>query len=140
MSDCPLCGGQIETPDLILAADMQLIVRNRQVAKLTRRQYQIFECLNQKPFHAFSRGQIMDYMYGLENDEPDWHIIMVMIHHMRKRLVHLGITIETVPRFGYMLKFSEASASPPVSVQHTSPRPKQPRRDGLRLSEKSLST
>jgi DNA-binding response OmpR family regulator len=103
---CPVCGGRIETPDFITSADMRLLVRNGNAAKLTKREFQVFECLNRKPYKVFTRGQIIEYIYGLEHDEPDWRILLVFLNRMRKKLKPLGILIENEYNVGYRLRFA----------------------------------
>jgi DNA-binding response OmpR family regulator len=96
---CPTCGAPLP--------EHRIVIRNSKVAQLTRREYQIFDRLNKTPYHTVTRAQLLDHLYGLENEEPEWRILMVLIHHARNKLAPLGIEIVNVWNEGYLLKFSE---------------------------------
>jgi DNA-binding response OmpR family regulator len=104
---CPVCGGEIRTAELALVSEELIVVRNRQAVRLSRREFQLLECLNRSPCRTVTHGQILDHIYGLESDEPDWHILSIMVHRLRKKVAPLGLTIETVWGQGFALKSSD---------------------------------
>lgn len=103
---CPVCGGPLPDSDLRLVPGENIAVRGGQAIRLTRREFQILDRLNQSPFRTVPKGEIMDALYGLEGAEPDWSIIAVLICRMRRRIAVIGLEIENVWNEGYVLKHS----------------------------------
>lgn len=104
---CPLCGKPLDTDGIILAPEQRAVIRNKKVAVLTGRAYSMFECLYKSFGKIVSRDSIMTYIYGLENDEPDWHILQVLVHQIRKRTAPLGFRVDNVHMSGYVLRLTD---------------------------------
>jgi DNA-binding response OmpR family regulator len=103
---CPVCGGPLPDSDLRLVPGENIAVRGGQAIRLTRREFQIFNRLNQSRFRIVHKADIMEAVYGSEGEEPDWKILDQFLHRLRKKLVKLGLVIEVVRNEGFALKFS----------------------------------
>lgn len=103
--NCPLCGSKIETPDIILGPDYGVVIRDRKVALLTGKEWDLFECLYHSKLRAVPKDAIMAHLYGDEGDDPSWGVLDQYLHRTRRKLVKLGILIATVKNEGYYLRF-----------------------------------
>jgi DNA-binding response OmpR family regulator len=103
--NCPLCGGEIETPDIILGPDYGLVIRDRKVALLTGKEWDLFECLYHSKLRVVPKDQIMSHLYRNEGDDPSWGVLDQFLHRARPKLARLGIVITAVRNEGYYLRF-----------------------------------
>lgn len=102
---CPLCGAAVEDPGLMLGPAQGLVVRNRVVARLSPLRYRIFDCLYTSRLEVCSRDRLIEHVYGDDDTDQSWPAISVAISHMRRILAPLGIRIENVRDWGFVLRF-----------------------------------
>lgn len=112
MTRCDKCGHAL--PDTSgIAADPETgeISRAGRTAKLTRRQFQIFDLLHSRNGRTASMDQIMGHLYSAAHDEPAWEIVRTFISKARIQLEPLGIDIRNVHSFGYVLEIKPLEAA-----------------------------
>ena len=71
--------------------------------RLTRREFQILERLNRSRFRIVHKADIMEAVYGMDGEEPDWKILDQFLHRLRKKLGRLGLVIKPTRNEGYSL-------------------------------------
>ena len=106
MADCPCCGHALRTDqDIRIDMDGGFIVAKGEVTRLTESEFNIFLRLWKAKPRMVTREQLMSEAYWLRNDqdEPDIKIIDVMICKVRKKLLPLGVGIDTVWGRGYRI-------------------------------------
>jgi DNA-binding response OmpR family regulator len=74
--------------------------------EFSARELGVLEMLLQRPGRVISKEQLMEHMYGWDN-EVSPNAIEVFIHRLRKRLEPFGIGIRTVRGLGYLLEMTE---------------------------------
>lgn len=72
---------------------------------LTAKEYELIEYLTLNRERILTREQIFDRLWGYES-ESSYGIVDVYVHHIRKKMLHVGCdyVIQTVRGVGYMLK------------------------------------
>lgn len=78
---------------------------NEQQLEFSAREIAVLEMLLQKPGKVISKEQLMDHMYGWDN-EVSPNAVEVFIHRIRKRLEPYGIGVRTMRGLGYLLEMS----------------------------------
>ncbi len=63
----------------------------------------VFELLLQRPGRVVSKEQLLDHMYGFE-DEVSQNAIEVLIHRLRKKIEPFGLFVRTIRGLGYVLE------------------------------------
>lgn len=76
---------------------------NQQLMEFSAREIAVLEMLLQRPGRVVSKEQLMDHMYGWDN-EVSPNAVEVFIHRIRKRLEPYGIGIRAVRGLGYLLE------------------------------------
>lgn len=76
---------------------------NDQPIEFSARELGVLEVLLQRPGRVVSKEQLMEHMYGWDN-EVSPNAIEVFIHRLRKRLEPYGLGIRTVRGLGYLLE------------------------------------
>lgn len=74
--------------------------------EFSARELAVLELLLQRPGRVISKEQLMEHMYGWDN-EVSPNAIEVFIHRLRKRLEPFGVGIRTVRGLGYLLELTE---------------------------------
>jgi two-component system OmpR family response regulator len=74
-----------------------------QPVEFSAREIGVLELLLQRPGRVVSKEQLMEHMYGWDN-EVSPNAIEVSIHRLRKRLEPFGVGIRTVRGLGYLLE------------------------------------
>lgn len=80
-----------------------LITRNDTSSRLPRRQMELFLFLYKHRGKNVSRDAMMNYLYQLDDNEPNIKILDVLVCYMRGRLRGLDLPIKTIWGFGYKL-------------------------------------
>ena len=80
---------------VVLAADTGLISRGNASVRLTRKEFDVVQTLWAARPRVLSRVQMMERLYDVEADEPDWNIVAVFISRLRPRLAEIGVKIVT---------------------------------------------
>jgi two-component system cell cycle response regulator CtrA len=110
---CPLCAQPIPDDGRILVdLDGGLVVGGGHVAQLTRQEFTLFEALWTSRPRTLSKEQLLDAIYALSassGDVPEIKIIDVFICKARKKLVPLGVVIETAWGKGYRITNSKGA-------------------------------
>ncbi len=94
-------------PYLVTYKDVELNLRTREVRRnknlirLSTREFTLLETFLKYPGKIMSREQLLDHVWGYDYD-PGSNIIDVYVGYLRKKLGHQ--TIETVRGMGYRLK------------------------------------
>ena len=83
---------------------------------LSPKEYGLLEFFLRHPRRLFSRGQLLEQLWGLE-DMPEEATVKAHIRGMRKKLKEAGVpeVIETVYGLGYRLREAEALAEPALA-------------------------
>jgi two-component system OmpR family response regulator len=81
----------------------RVVTVNEQPVDFSARELAVLELLLQKPGRVVSKEQLMEHMYGWDNDVSP-NAIEVFIHRLRKRLEPFGIGIRTARGLGYVLE------------------------------------
>lgn len=98
-------------PDLLRVGDLVLnrstygLEYEGQTQTLSGREFQIMEMLMQRPDFIITTGEIMNHIWGWDN-EVDVSVVWVHISNIRKKLValHAPVTIRFVRNAGYLLE------------------------------------
>ncbi len=99
---------------VIKAADLEVDTASREVRRggklivLSAREYALLECLSYNKDSVVSRSDIVDNIYG-EEDERDSNVVDVYINYLRKKIDSEGKVklIHTVRGAGYILRSGE---------------------------------
>lgn len=78
---------------------------NDEPLELPRREYSLLKSLLQRSGELLTRQQIMDRVFA-DDDEVLPAAVDVIVHRLRKRLVHAGVRISTCRGLGYVLEES----------------------------------
>jgi two-component system OmpR family response regulator len=76
-----------------------------QLVEFSAREIAVLELLLQRPGRVVSKEQLMDHMYGWDN-EVSTNAIEVFIHRIRKRLEPHGVGVRAVRGLGYLLEMA----------------------------------
>lgn len=74
-----------------------------QMLEFSGREIAVLELLLQRPGRVVSKEQLIEHMYGWDNDVSP-NAIEVFIHRIRKRLEPFGIGVRAVRGLGYLLE------------------------------------
>lgn len=85
--------------------DGRTVSINDQSVDFSARELAVLELLLQRPGRLVSKEQLMEHMYGWDN-EVSPNAIEVYIHRIRKRIEPFGMGIRTVRGLGYLLEHS----------------------------------
>jgi two-component system, OmpR family, response regulator len=77
---------------------------NGQALEFSARELGVLEILMQRPGRVVSKEQLMEHMYGWDNDVSP-NAIEVYIHRIRKRFEPHRVNIRAVRGLGYLLEF-----------------------------------
>jgi DNA-binding response OmpR family regulator len=81
----------------------RIVSINDQSVDFSARELAVLELLLQRPGRVVSKEQLMEHMYGWDNDVSP-NAIEVYIHRIRKRIEPFGMGIRTVRGLGYLLE------------------------------------
>jgi DNA-binding response OmpR family regulator len=73
------------------------------LVEFSARELAVLELLLQRVGRVVSKEQLMEHMYGWDNDVSP-NAIEVFIHRLRKRLEPYGVGIRTIRGLGYLLE------------------------------------
>ena len=65
----------------------------------------VFELLLQRPGRVVSKEQLLEHMYGFE-EEVSQNAIEVLIHRLRKKIEPYGLAVRTIRGLGYVLEMN----------------------------------
>jgi DNA-binding response OmpR family regulator len=85
-----------------LDADSLTLTIGEEPTKLTYREAQFMEMMMRKPDMVFTRAQIIDRVWGYDNEVND-NNIEIYIHYLRKKIAKADYSISTVRGIGYTL-------------------------------------
>ena len=105
MSCCPLCGSNFESADIIIMPERDLVMRGDSIAVLTGQEMLLFGRLVKSAPNLVSKESLLMHLYQLEQKEAEIKIIDVFVCKIRKKIGHLGVTINTVWGKGYAFQF-----------------------------------
>ncbi len=64
----------------------------------------VFELLLQRPGRVVAKEQLLDHMYGFD-EEVSQNAIEVLIHRLRKKIEPYGLAVRTIRGLGYVLEY-----------------------------------
>lgn len=105
MEICPLCDHPYEGHKGIFADEESYsAVIDGEIIRLTHRQSQVLAGILKCDPRIASFGYLMDYVYGLENeDEPSNGILRVYVYNIRKKMNHTRFGIEAIRGEGFRI-------------------------------------
>ncbi|MBY0356494.1 MAG: response regulator transcription factor [Candidatus Obscuribacterales bacterium] len=71
--------------------------------EFSSRELAVFELLLQRPGRVVSKEQLLDHMYGFDQ-EVSQNAIEVLIHRLRKKIEPYGLLVRTIRGLGYLLE------------------------------------
>lgn len=71
--------------------------------EFSSRELAVFEILLQRPGRVASKEQLLEHMYGFD-EEVSQNAIEVLIHRLRKKIEPYGLSIRTIRGLGYLLE------------------------------------
>lgn len=104
---CPACGQTVpEIDGILLDKSVCTVHYNGRDLRLTPKEFSVFEALVYARGRPVSKNFIMDWLYGMEGDDPVWRIVEVYIHKIRKKalVAKIDLIIETIWGRGYRIK------------------------------------
>ncbi len=93
----------VQVGALELDAAASRVTADGQPLDLRSRELRLLEVLIAQPGQVFSKGQLMDKLFGLADDASE-NAIEVYIGRLRKKIQDSGVVIETVRGLGYRLR------------------------------------
>ena len=106
---CPLCGSPIDGEELLVDMRAGIVSRRGLIVHLERRELQIVSLLNKLRPAVVPRERIYLSMYPGPDHYPNDHVVAVYIFRLRRKLVPLGIAIDTEGHHGYRMTLTEDS-------------------------------
>jgi DNA-binding response OmpR family regulator len=106
---CPLCGSAVISADLVLFPARHVLCRGDQQVYLSGREWALFEKLHLSVGRPVSRPVLIDWIYGLENDEPLSKVLDVFVMKLRRKVKVLQLEVKTHWGFGVSLEFKGRS-------------------------------
>lgn len=82
------------------------ITINGEAIEFSSRELAVFELLLQRPGKVVSKEQLLDHMYGFDQ-EVSQNAIEVLIHRLRKKIESFGLSVRTIRGLGYLLENKE---------------------------------
>jgi DNA-binding response OmpR family regulator len=73
--------------------------------EFSSRELAVFELLLQRPGRVVSKEQLLEHMYGFE-EEVSQNAIEVLIHRLRKKIEPYGLAVRTIRGLGYVLEMN----------------------------------
>jgi len=107
---CPTCLQFLPVMDrfgLTLRADIGVVERGGNSAKLTAAPMLVFECLLDAYPRAVPRKELFSQLYDERDKQPEPHVIFVYLGKVRKAIEPLGIRVENHFGYGYRLVFAD---------------------------------
>ena len=74
--------------------------------EFSSRELAVCELLLQRPGRVVSKEQLLDHMYGFDQ-EVSQNAIEVLIHRLRKKIEPYGLSVRTIRGLGYLLESKE---------------------------------
>lgn len=71
--------------------------------EFSSRELAVFELLLQRPGRVVAKEQLLEHMYGFE-EEVSHNAIEVLIHRLRKKIEPYGLAVKTLRGLGYVLE------------------------------------
>jgi len=105
MEYCPLCAHPYEVhKGIFVDEENYVVIIDGEVIGLTHRQSQVLAGILKCDPRVASLGYLMDYIYGLENDDdPKEKILHVYVCNIRKKINHTRFRIKTVWGKGFSI-------------------------------------
>ncbi len=88
--------------DIVFDLDRNLLSFNDKTERLTQKEAKILELLLRRPNQVFTRAQIIDRVWGLDNI-INRNNIEIYIHNLRKKLEGSNVKIDTLRGIGYII-------------------------------------
>jgi DNA-binding response OmpR family regulator len=82
------------------------ITINGEAIEFSSRELAVFELLLQRPGRVVSKEQLLDHMYGFDQ-EVSQNAIEVLMHRLRKKIEQYGLSVRTIRGLGYLLENKE---------------------------------
>lgn len=82
------------------------ITINGEAIEFSSRELAVFELLLQRPGRVVSKEQLLDHMYGFDQ-EVSQNAIEVLMHRLRKKIEPYGLSVRTIRGLGYLLENKE---------------------------------
>ncbi len=103
---CPTCRQPVAPVDIYVDAERAVIVRNDEVAALTRRQFEVFDLLLKRCPRVVTNEDIFGLLYDHRDDLdlPKPSIIKVLVCKIRQKIKPLGLNIKLLWGTGYSLE------------------------------------
>ncbi|MBX9685521.1 MAG: response regulator transcription factor [Candidatus Obscuribacterales bacterium] len=74
-----------------------------EAVEFSSRELAVFELLLQRPGRVVSKEQLLEHMYGFE-EEVSQNAVEVLIHRLRKKIESYGLSVRTIRGLGYVLE------------------------------------
>lgn len=71
--------------------------------EFSSRELAVFELLLQRPGKVVSKEQLLEHMYGFD-EEVSQNAVEVLIHRLRKKIEPYGLAVRTIRGLGYLLE------------------------------------
>ena len=81
------------------------ITLSGEAVEFSSRELAVFELLLQRPGKVVSKEQLLEHMYGFD-EEVSQNAIEVMIHRLRKKIEPHGLAVRTIRGLGYVLEMN----------------------------------
>jgi two-component system, OmpR family, response regulator len=99
---CPTCGQAIEAGEAIKVTGRYVLHKDK-ATRLSKMEAAVVSCLLEAKGRVVTKDHIMQHVYGLACDWPDWKILDIFICRARRRLKPLGIFIANSRGEGFAL-------------------------------------
>lgn len=97
-----ITGETVQFEDVTFNTQKNTLTTPVQEYKLSVKEAKIFEMLLKRPNQVFTREQILDRVWGFEN-EVNENNIEIYVHNLRKKLKGSHVKIDTIRGIGYTL-------------------------------------
>lgn len=102
---CPTCGQSVNDSDRVrVNVDTGDVLVFGHRVKLTPKEAMMLKALADRYPNVIHKGSLMDLIYDMETEQPDWKILAVYVFHLRRKLAGTGLTIKTHYGCGYSLQ------------------------------------
>ncbi len=104
MTDCcPTCGGHLPNIDIKVDLNLNILVTNGCVTKLTAQEAEILSVLCDRALKVVRRESMVALVYGANEPDNAEGVLRVQICSLRKKLVRTDYEIDTIWGEGYRL-------------------------------------
>ncbi|MFC1458243.1 response regulator transcription factor [Microvirga arabica] len=93
----------LECGDICIDRSARTVRVGRREVHLTRREVTLLEILASRPGRVFSKDDLLDQVFGYDEEAPSFNAVELYIGRLRKKLQGATAQIVTVRGFGYQL-------------------------------------